>query len=401
MSNLIIEIGLILGVLVIAILIFFQRKNTNRNNYFLILALAAILFSLFVNELNNSRRILEFPFLMRTGNIAAYLIFPFLYLFTRNSFYPGRFWKNSDYLLLVPAFFYVLDMFPFYFSPADYKIAVMKSNLEYPERMFKVSEGWISIKGFHFIFRYFWSVLIMSVIIRLIYRNRHIDVKSNDSLNRPLFWFIITLNVLHLPLIIPGIFGALFHLSWFSLLYMNISLATVITAITIYILFSPQVLYGFLPQIYLPAPTIIVQEQVVIKETGIIPSDSSNQAKIKIPETEIKSMVIKIEEFMVNNKPFIDQHYSIHDLSNNINIPVYQLSPIINNYYQTNFNSWLNKYRVDYFIKLSGTKGKNELTLDAIAKEAGFSNRTTFTNAFKKEKGTTPGQFIKSLQFKP
>lgn len=400
MSNLIVEIGLILGVLVIAILIFFQRKNKNRNNYFLILTLSAALFSLLINHLNNTRSILEFPFLIRTGNISAYLIFPFLYLFTRNSFYPGRFWKNSDYLLLAPAIFYVVDMLPFFFSPADYKIAVMKANLDYPERMFRVSEGWVSIKGFHFIFRYLWSVLIMAVIIRLIYRNRHIDVKSNDSLNRPLFWFIITLNVLHLPLLIPGIFGAIFHLSWFSLLYMNISLATVITAITIYILFSPQVLYGFLPQINLPAQKQIVQEKGLIKESGFNQSDPSNNAKIKIPETEIKSMVLKIEEFMEKNKPFIDLHYSIHDLSNNLNIPVYQLSPIINNYYQTNFNSWLNKYRVDYFIKLSGTKGKNELTLDAIAKEAGFSNRTTFTNAFKKEKGTTPGQFIKSLQFR-
>ena len=138
----------------------------------------------------------------------------------------------------------------------------------------------------------------------------------------------------------------------------------------------------------------------LIQDTEIVQMGSLNQAKLKIPENEIQAMVEKIEDFMLNHKPFIDQHYSIHDLSQNINIPVYQLSPIINNFYQTNFNSWLNKYRVDYFIKLSGTNGKSELTLDAIAKEAGFSNRTTFTNAFKKEKGTTPGQFIKSLQYK-
>jgi AraC-like DNA-binding protein len=101
---------------------------------------------------------------------------------------------------------------------------------------------------------------------------------------------------------------------------------------------------------------------------------------------------------MEQQKPFLNQNYSIHDLSRDVEIPVYQLSPIINNYFQTNFNGWINKYRVNYFIQISEGDGKMGLTLDAIAKESGFTNRTTFTNAFKKEKGTTPGQFIKTRQ---
>jgi len=397
-SSLLIETGLILGILVISILFFFQKKNKNYNNYFLILTLFSALFSLFVNHLNVTRKIIEFPYLIRTGNITAYLIFPFLYIYTRNSFYPGRFWQKKDYLLLVPAIFYVVDMLPFYFSSPDFKIDIMRANLDHPERMFKVAEGWISIKGFHFIFRYLWSVLIMVFLVRLIYRNRHIDLKSNNSINRPLFWFIITLNALHLPLIIPGIFGAIFHLRWFSLNYMNMSLALVMVATTIFILFSPLVLYGFLPQISLPPQKHTDNDPDLSIEPELLLPVSSELSKLRIPETEMNAMIEKIEGFMKSNNPFIDQHYSIHDLSRDINIPVYQLSPVINNYYHTNFNSWLNKFRVEYFIQISQLAGKKDLTLDAISKEAGFTNRTTFTNAFKKEKGTTPGQFVKTRQ---
>jgi AraC-like DNA-binding protein len=35
------------------------------------------------------------------------------------------------------------------------------------------------------------------------------------------------------------------------------------------------------------------------------------------------------------------------------------------------------------------------MTLEAMAKEAGFSNRITFINAFKKEKGMAPGLYMK------
>jgi AraC-like DNA-binding protein len=238
----------------------------------------------------------------------------------------------------------------------------------------------------------------MGLLLRLIYRNRKINLKSKDSLNRAIYSFIITLTALHLPLIIPGIFGAMFHLKWFSIFYMNQSLALVLIATTVFILFSPKILYGFLPQ-----PDIsglnTVDENLDSVSVLIKPKPAQEEVKLRISEAELQVMIKHIEDFMEKNKPFIDTQYTIHDLSRDINIPVYQLSPIINNYYQSNFNSWLNKFRVDYFIRISQDEGKNGLTLDAIAKEAGFTNRTTFTNAFKKEKGTTPGQFIKALQF--
>lgn len=222
MSKLVIETGLILGILVIAILFFFQKRNKNINNYFLILSLTCIWLALFVNNLNETGKILDYPFFIRTGNIPAYLIFPFLYIYTRNTFYPGRFWQNKDYILLLPALFYIIDMLPFFFSSTAYKIDITRANLSSRVRMSQVAEGWIAIKGFHFVFRYLWSVIIMALQVRVIYRNRNFKLTQNGSNNRSLFWFIMTLTILHLPLIIPGIFGALLHLSWFTLFYLNV-----------------------------------------------------------------------------------------------------------------------------------------------------------------------------------
>jgi AraC-like DNA-binding protein len=395
--NLLIEISFFLGILVILILLFFQRKNKNRNNYFLMLTLFSSLFSLTVNQLNVTRQIFEFPFLIRTGNVSAYLIFPFLYIYTRNTFYPGRFWGKLDYLLLAPALFYIIDFLPFFLSGADHKIEVMRDNLEKPQRLFETNEGWISMRGFHFLFKYYWGIVIMAFIFRLIFRNRKIDFNETDTLNRPLFWFIIILNLLHLPLIIPGVFGAIFHASWFSLSYMNLSLAVVIVASALYILFSPSILYGFLPLINLSSYKYSDHREIELRETEKLDPNATKLHDVKVSEADILEIVSKIESLMQIGKPYVNPQYSIHDLSQDLNVPVYQLSPIINQYYQSNFSSWLNRYRVAHFIQLCGTHIREDLKLDAIAKESGFANRTTFTNAFKKEKGTTPGRYIKSL----
>ena len=396
MARLIIEAGLIIGILVISILVFYHRKHRNRNNYFLAGSMLSIWFSLFVNNLNDTGEILNYPFLARTGNIAAYMIFPFIYLYTRNTFYPGKLWKSSDFIFLIPALFYIIDMVPFFFSPAEEKVAQMKLILKDRQKMFRVSEGWIAINGLHFVLRYLWGLSVMGLQIRLLYRNWNIVRADGNTLNRPLRIFLLVFTALHLPLIIPGIFGALLHLPWFTLRYLNMNLAIVLIATALFTLLHPRILYGFLPMAQKADKDPVTAPAKLPNLTDVSVHQDADIVE-RIGERELHEMVTKMESFMVSSRPFTLRDYTIHDLSRDIDIPVYQLSPIINSYYNSNFNTWMNKFRVEHFIRISQEEGRKELTLDAIAREAGFFNRTTFTNAFKKEKGTTPGQYLKTL----
>jgi AraC-like DNA-binding protein len=114
-----------------------------------------------------------------------------------------------------------------------------------------------------------------------------------------------------------------------------------------------------------------------------------------IRNADFLDIIAKLEKFIADKTPYLGQRYSIHDLAADVEIPVYQLSPIINQYYHDNFSSWLNKFRVDYFIMLWEDKANRELTIDALARKSGFSNRITFINAFKKEKKLTPTVYLK------
>ena len=58
----------------------------------------------------------------------------------------------------------------------------------------------------------------------------------------------------------------------------------------------------------------------------------------------------------------------------------------------------LNEYRIHYSRELMIKDNNRQLTLEAIAFEAGFGNRNSFTNAFKKFTGNTPSAYLKEMK---
>ena len=395
MLSLLEESSLVIGLPVMVILFYYKRKSDN-GNHFLALTLLCMWYALFINRLNSSREILQYPYFIRTGNIAAYQIFSFLYLYTRKSFYPGIRFHKTDWLFFAPALFYVVDMTPFYLSDPSYKIEVMKANFADPLRMSKMSEGWVGIKGFHFVFRYLWSVFMMILQVRMVIKNRAPGSSAGQPWNKPFHLFILTLTLLFVPLIIPGIFGVIFHMRWYTLVFINLDMAFTILATGLFILFSPRVLYGFYPLPLMESSG--AQAQVPMALSDVMTTSTSvneKEDKLYMNSSDTLALLEKVDRIMREKKPFLSSDYTIHDLSWDTQIPVYQLSPLINHHYSSNFRSWINKFRVEYFLGISQQEARSEYTLDALAQESGFSNRATFINAFKKEMGTTPGEYLK------
>ena len=86
--------------------------------------------------------------------------------------------------------------------------------------------------------------------------------------------------------------------------------------------------------------------------------------------------------------------YFLNRLAELLNISPHKLSQVINENLCMNFNDYLNKYRIDYAIKLLSSPEQHKFTTEAIALKAGFNSRSPFYNAFKKQTGLTPRQFI-------
>ncbi|HEX6182158.1 MAG TPA: hypothetical protein VFZ47_12985, partial [Chitinophagaceae bacterium] len=209
------QLGLFNGVLVLLLIIAYAFRRSI-NKIFLGLSLFFVWYSLLITYLNITGGILEYPHLQRTGLVAAYLAFPFLFIYSRNTFYPGKLWRAYDWILLLPALIYVVDLMPFFLLSAEEKNVIWRGNLANSQKMFLASEGWLGLGGFHFAFAYIWIAIIMYFQVRLILRNWNLDSGFKTPHNQRLLYFIAMITILYLPLFVPGIFGVLWKRFWFN-----------------------------------------------------------------------------------------------------------------------------------------------------------------------------------------
>jgi AraC-like DNA-binding protein len=127
------------------------------------------------------------------------------------------------------------------------------------------------------------------------------------------------------------------------------------------------------------------------------PLDMESAASVEEPSIDFDGIISQIDRHMTGFKSYLNPRYTIHDLSMDTMIPVYILSPVINQKLGMNFNNWLNKYRLEYFMTLLEQGKHKDETLDALSKHAGFSSRPAFINAFKRQIGVTPGVYVRSM----
>ena len=73
------------------------------------------------------------------------------------------------------------------------------------------------------------------------------------------------------------------------------------------------------------------------------------------------------------------------------------LSQYINNQLQTNFNDYINSYRVKEACRIFKNDTIMKFTVDQVADMVGFSSRSTFYTTFKKFTGITPAFFQKNV----
>jgi AraC-like DNA-binding protein len=145
--------------------------------------------------------------------------------------------------------------------------------------------------------------------------------------------------------------------------------------------FFPSLLYG---KVYNPIPK---NQKLPKKLEGSEAGDNKSEEVMRVIES-------KMDELRL----FLTQGYSINDFSRDVNIPVYQISKSLNTFKGMGFIDYVNQKRIHYCVSKFGKGEWLIYTFEAIAAECGFSNRNTFTRAFKKFQGCYPSDFKKKVQ---
>jgi len=90
---------------------------------------------------------------------------------------------------------------------------------------------------------------------------------------------------------------------------------------------------------------------------------------------------------------FLNKNIKVSDAASVIETNEKVISKAINSQANTNFNDFVNSYRITYAKSLLNLVKYQNYTIEAIAEESGFSNKVSFYTAFKKKVGISPSEF--------
>lgn len=351
--------------------------------YVLVYSRSALLIAIFL---------IHFSFLL-------YLVGPMLYWYIRSVLTDNPRLSRKDLWHLLPALIFLVTSLEYIFTPFSYKLemgekAAANSDflLTYEPtfliRFFSNTALSLSRSLFALVYT-FWS---LGLLIRFLKKKNNLFVLSRQrymiSWLFQLISLFLILTVSHL-LILAHSYYSLHADLFYTLNVLQILSGIGLIGLLVSPFFFPGILYG-LPR--LPDPIDIKEGRGEV----IISSHTALSRKMPVYESEYLDQIVQqIDDCMVREKPYLNPGCNIYLISMMTRIPSHHLAYHFREERKTSFNQYRNKMRVDHAKKLIADGKASELTLEAIGKMSGFSNRNTFINAFKKEEGISPSEYLK------
>jgi len=111
-------------------------------------------------------------------------------------------------------------------------------------------------------------------------------------------------------------------------------------------------------------------------------------------EVYLKRLFEKIRYNVEHEKKYLDPNFNLKKLSIQIGCNTTYVSKCINTFNKSNFNDFINKYRIDYFKKLTKDFDKEKHLIKDFYLNCGFKQQSTFNRVFKQFEGITPTEHI-------
>ncbi|MCF0069497.1 helix-turn-helix domain-containing protein [Dyadobacter sp. CY261] len=102
----------------------------------------------------------------------------------------------------------------------------------------------------------------------------------------------------------------------------------------------------------------------------------------------------RLQDVFAKEQLYIQSGLTLDDVTTRLQLPPRYISYLINTYSDTNFNGFVNGFRVEEVIRKLADPQEQHKTILALAFEAGFSSKSTFNQVFRQHKGKSPSQFI-------
>ena len=149
-----------------------------------------------------------------------------------------------------------------------------------------------------------------------------------------------------------------------------------------YLLVNPQVLNGLPFVKYTKKKSELLSDELVR-----VPFIHKNYTK----------EIAQLEAYFTTSKACLQPNLTISEVAVATQIPIRELSFLINSYYKQRFSDYLNDMRLSHFLTKMDLANLDIFTIETIALASGFSSKSSFYRAFKKRYKKTPTTYLQAL----
>lgn len=113
----------------------------------------------------------------------------------------------------------------------------------------------------------------------------------------------------------------------------------------------------------------------------------------KLPPADLILQSQKLTTYLETQKPWLDSELNLNKLSELLQMPVHELSFLINSTLHKNFSELLHEYRIREACRLLLDESYSDSKILSIAFDVGYTNKATFNAAFKNKMGVSPSAY--------
>ncbi|WP_317126271.1 helix-turn-helix transcriptional regulator [Spirosoma sordidisoli] len=113
-----------------------------------------------------------------------------------------------------------------------------------------------------------------------------------------------------------------------------------------------------------------------------------------LPAEAVASVVNGLTRAMETERLFLDPLLSVDKLGKHLQLSPKLISAVLNQHLLTNFNSYVNRYRIEAVKQRLSDPASDYLTLTGIALECGFNSQATFQRTFRQLTGLSPKEYL-------